>query len=274
MLSLLFSSLAAVSTAQLAVTATYDWTYGNLSLWHSEATYCDPPSYLTRTYKGVLQGFVPVYAINDKSHDTNGYIGYHSSQKTIYVAFRGSESIKNWIDNLDVILTTYPLCSGCEVHKGFYSAEQASISGIISTVRNLKNTFPTYSVIVTGHSLGAALATLTAMDLMQAGISNVRLFHYGSPRVGNTAFATYASSKMTDRSRVTHRKDMVVHSPMHERFTHISNEYYQPGDAVQLNSCSGYEDPACSYQWSLTNIDDHLLYLGVVMGTGGCSAIL
>ena len=67
---------------------------------------------------------------------------------------------------------------------------------------------------------------------------------------------------------------MVVHSPMHERFTHINNEFYQPGDAVQLNTCSGYEDPNCSYQWHLTNIDDHLSYLGVKMGIDGCSAIL
>lgn len=46
----------------------YDWNSGNIALWHSEATYCDPPSYLNRTYKGVLAGFIPVYAIYDKSH--------------------------------------------------------------------------------------------------------------------------------------------------------------------------------------------------------------
>lgn len=46
----------------------YDWTYGNLALWHSESSYCDPSSYLTRTYKGVLEGFIPTYAIYDKSH--------------------------------------------------------------------------------------------------------------------------------------------------------------------------------------------------------------
>lgn len=206
--------------------------------------------------------------------DTNGYIGYHNGQKTIYVSFRGSESIKNWIDNLDVVLTNYPLCSKCEVHKGFYGAEQDSLSNVLTEVKKLKSQFPSYTVLVTGHSLGAALATLTILDLQKAGISPLKLFNYGSPRIGNDEFAAYASSVLIDHNRVTHRKDMVVHSPMHERFTHINNEFYQPEDAVELKTCSGYEDPNCSYQWHITNIDDHLSYLGVKMGMDGCSAIL
>lgn len=176
-----------IGAAALGVaSAGYDWTYGNYALWHSEATYCDPDSYLTRTYKGVLAGFTPVYAIYDPEHDTNGeytflmwiiwdcsecllfvvefvwhviwhtigYIGYTTSQSTIYVAFRGSESIQNWIDNLDAVLTTYSACSGCEVHKGFYGAEQDCISDVVSQVKSLKSRFPSYKVIVTGHSLG------------------------------------------------------------------------------------------------------------------------
>jgi hypothetical protein len=138
----------------------YSFMYGiisqNTALYHSENTYCDPASYLTRTYKGVLAGFVPTYKIYDKAHDTNGYIGYTASQNTIYVAFRGSESIRNWADNIDAVTVSYPLCSGCEVHKGFYDAEQGSIANVISQVKELKSKFPSYSVVVTGHSLGTS----------------------------------------------------------------------------------------------------------------------
>lgn len=251
----------------------YDWQFGELALWHSESTYCDPPNYLTRTYKGILAGFVPVYRIYEKSHGTEGYIGYTTSQNTIYVAFRGSAELQNWLDNIDVILTNYPLCSGCEVHRGFYSAQQDSINEIITQVLNLKTRFPSYQVILTGHSLGGALATLTAMDLLQAGVI-VRLFTFGSPRVGNDQFVAYASQKIASRYRVTHNRDMVVHIPLHQRFTHLSGEYYQPTDAVYLETCTGYEDPNCSYQWHVNNIKDHLYYLGVVFGSDGCSAVL
>jgi hypothetical protein len=127
---------------------------GNVTLWHSENAYCDPDSYLTRTYKNDLAGFVPYYAISDADHDTHGYIGYTESQKAIYVVFRGSESIKNWITNLDAVLTSYPLCTGCEVHKGFYTAEQSCFPDVLNQVKSLKEKFPDYSVVVTGHSLG------------------------------------------------------------------------------------------------------------------------
>jgi len=264
----------ALSVSVSVSVSAYDWTYGNLTLWHSEAAYCDPDTYLTRTFKGVLEGFVATYAISDIVHDTHGYIGYHTGQKAIYVSFRGSESVRNWLDNLDVTLTTYSKCSKCEVHQGFYEAEQASIKDIVNQVKSLKSKYPSYTVIVTGHSLGGALATLTAIDLLSNGLSPVRMFNYGSPRVGNEEFAAYASSVLSDHSRVTHHKDMVVHCPVSVRFTHINAEYYQPDDSITLWTCSGYEDPNCSYQWSKTNIDDHLLYLGVVMGLDGCSAVL
>jgi len=96
-----------------------------------------------------------------------GFVGYLPSDKSIYVVFRGSSSIRNWITNLDAYktpYTSYPACN-CEVHKGFYNAEQIVIGGIISEVKRLKSisTLSSYSVKTTGHSLGAALAQLTAM---------------------------------------------------------------------------------------------------------------
>eukprot|EP01034_Spumella_vulgaris_P021439 gene21439-27470_t len=135
---------------------------------------------------------------------------------------------------------------------------------MIAQTQALKAQFPSYTVVVTGHSLGAALSTLTALDFMDAGIGPIRLFNFGSPRVGNTAFANYASAKIEDRNRNTHYKDMVPHVPMHERFTHISGEWYE--DSSGLKECVGLEDTSCSYQWNLTNIDDHMNYLGLYMG--------
>lgn len=113
------------------------------------------------------------------------------------------------------------------------------------------------------------------MDLLKAGLTSIRLFTFGSPRVGDSDFAVWVSTKLKqDSYRVTHYKDMVVHVPTHIRFMHIEGEYYQPGDAVNLVSCTGNEDINCSYQWRATNIKDHLNYLGVELGESGCSAIL
>ena len=96
-----------------------------------------------------------------------GYIGYLPSDNSIYVAFRGSSSIRNWITNLDVVKTPYTSYSecGCQVHKGFYDAEQKVLGGILTEVKRLKSLpfLSSYAVKTTGHSLGAALALLTAM---------------------------------------------------------------------------------------------------------------
>lgn len=86
------------------------------------------------------------------------------------------------------------------------------------------------------------MATLFYMDLLEKqGLTNMKLMNFGSPRVGNDEWAEYASNKIVSKSRVTHHKDMVPHCPMHERFTHISGEYYQ--DDSGLKECTGYEDP-------------------------------
>ena len=251
-----------------AMANSFDWTMANITLYHSQNTYCDPTSYEDRNYHGVLEGFVPTYTIDDDDHDTHGYVGYHTGQKNIYVAFRGSESIQNWVDNLDVKLTDYPLCDGCEVHDGFYRAMTHCYDDVLKNVQQLQSQYPSYSVVVTGHSLGAALSLLTGLNLMDSGINNVMMWNYGSPRVGNTELATYASSKMSSHHRVTHHKDMVVHVPMHERFTHIDGEWYQPDDSITIQECSGFEDHDCSYQWHITSIDDHLYYLGLHLGVG------
>lgn len=253
------------------IMAAFDWNYGMNSLWLCSASYCDPATYLTRTYQGNLTGFAPVYRINGSPYDVQGIIGYTASMKAIQVVFRGSSSIANWFANLDAISMRYPPCTNCYVHKGFYDAEQSVIANIITQVSALRSKYPTYQVIVTGHSLGAALATLAAVDIKNAGIP-VRLFNYGSPRVGDNTFSAWVSSWLTDHSRVTHRKDAVVHQPVSgniQHWTHIDGEYFEPTNEVILQNCYGYEDPKCCYQYNLAtgnSIDDHMYYLGVNIG--------
>jgi hypothetical protein len=242
----------------------YDWKAGNTSIWMCAAAYCETSTYMTRTWKSYTSGFVVTDVIDYKDKDVQGFIGYLPSQSAIYLSFRGSTSIKDWVNNLDAILTSYEKCDGCRVHKGFYDAQKSVSASIVTAIQNLKKKYPSYTVVVTGHSLGAAMATLTTVDLMDSGVSPIRMFTFGSPRVGNTAFADWFSGKVGDRNRNTHYKDMVPHVPMHERFTHHSGEWYE--DPSGLHQCSGNEDPNCSYQWNLTNIDDHMNYLGLYVG--------
>ena len=51
--------------------------------------------------------------IFDLIDNTNGYIGYLPSDNSIYVAFRGSETILNWVTNLSTTKTDYTSFPEC-----------------------------------------------------------------------------------------------------------------------------------------------------------------
>lgn len=154
------------------------------------------------------------YVVYDAAHDTQGFVGYLPLDKSIYIVFRGSQSWDNWMTNLDTLMTKYndPNCAKCEVHAGFFKAEQTVLPGILDEVKRLSKLYRTTSVKTTGHSLGGALANLTAMDMVKAGYE-VGMYNYGQPRVGNKTYAVYFSKMLPETYRHTHSKDIVPHIP-------------------------------------------------------------
>lgn len=248
--------------------AAYNGAQSEISLWLSTAAYCGKDSYKTRTFKGPTTGFVVTNVIFDSKTDMQGYVGYLPSDKSIYVVFRGSSSIRNWIQNLDTFktsYTSYPECN-CQVHKGFYLTEQAVIGSVISAVKALRTKYPSYGVKLTGHSLGAAIAQLTSMDLLKAGIPITSLYDFGQPRIGDKAYATFANSKL-QIWRVTHNADIVPHIPFTTKMEFYQNcrEEFENAAGVMKTCDTSCEDPTCTdqYAFSQTNADDHCNYMGI-----------
>jgi putative lipase involved disintegration of autophagic bodies len=96
------------------------------------------------------------------------------------VSFRGSEDLRNWFTNLSIDkekYRSYPDCD-CQVHSGFQSAEEKVFPDILAEVTRLKSLYPTAGVKTTGHSLGAAMALLTGLDLIKAGFQ-VGMINFG-----------------------------------------------------------------------------------------------
>ena len=71
-----------------------------------------------------------------------------------------------------------------------------------AAVRAMAARHPGVPLYAIGHSMGAAMATIAALDLkFKANLSDVRLVTFGSPRVGNDVFARFLQSQTTVHSQ-------------------------------------------------------------------------
>jgi hypothetical protein len=260
------------------VSAGFDMAQANISVWVAGAAACGAENYMTHVFKGPTTGFVVTHVINDYKA-TEGFVGYLPSDNAIHVSFRGSSSTRNWLTDAYCVktpYTTFPECNA-EVHKGFFQAEQTVFPQVLNEVKKLKSQFPSYTVKVTGHSYGASMAQLTAMDLVANGVSVKQMYNFGQPRTGTKAFSDCTGKKMgnSDVYRFVHNKDDVPHLPTigYMDYWHVCTEVFEDVSGKVKVCDSSCEDPSCSDQFEgkELNPDDHMYYLGIHMTCDGVS---
>jgi len=245
----------------------YNLNTANEGVWLSGAAYCNKEGYPNMKLIGYATGFKYYETLYDKSTDLQGYTAVNSNSKQIAIVFRGTSSISNWLDDAEVIQVpyeTFPECK-CKVHTGFYKSAKNIYSQVYSSVRDILDVYPSYSVLVTGHSYGAAVAQLVAMELLSSKIAS-SVYNYGQPRIGNPAYAKFVNAKKLDLWRFTHHKDMVPHVPpiTELNYYHSCREVYEDQNhALQMCSATEGEDPKCADQFALYQTDtaDHHIYL-------------
>ena len=105
----------------------YSSAQAEISVTLSQLAYCGRNSYMNQVWTGPVSDFVPTKVIyNGVLDDTEGFVGYLPSDQSIFVVFRGSESLANWLTNLSTAKrpwTSFPECGKCQVHSGFYGSE-------------------------------------------------------------------------------------------------------------------------------------------------------
>jgi hypothetical protein len=123
------------------------------------------------------------------------------------LAFRGTASIENWLTDGQAAQTKDPAYPG-KVHQGFAGAMRGIWPDLVQKLPPPTSTIPLW---VTGHSLGAALATLAAVRLQAARFAVRAVYTYGSPRVGDPDFySDYAPVAY----RFVNNNDVVPHVPL------------------------------------------------------------
>jgi endonuclease G len=100
------------------------------------------------------------------------------------IAFRGTElKIADWLADLNAMSTS---CDYGRVHRGFL----AGFRGVDSKLRHILNQSPRRPVILTGHSLGGALATIAAAEWFDTYTIN-SVYTFGQPAVGKGRFPSF-----------------------------------------------------------------------------------
>lgn len=105
--------------------------------------------------------------------------------RRIFIAYRGTDDTQDWKWDFKFIKTAFP--DGGRVHRGFKMAHDKIWPAIKS---HLDKLYPTLPIITTGHSLGAAMAQLTATHLCELGRAPEQCHTFGGPKVGNKDFVS------------------------------------------------------------------------------------
>eukprot|EP01139_Manchomonas_bermudensis_P001778 Amastigsp_a2803_52.p1 type:complete len:287 gc:universal Amastigsp_a2803_52:224-1084(+) len=222
---------------------------------------------------GNATGFVTTNYILDTHTSTHAFTGFNSEQRMILLCFAGTENLQNWAHDLEFFKVdfTYPDApSDCRVHGGFFRAFLAVREEIHIAVTSLVAQFPDYEVMVTGHSLGGALAVFGALDLALTYNISATLISFGQPRVGNEKFSEFFGAHVASSIRVVNDTDIFPALPPRALgFYHQAREVWFHDGLITVCDNTG-EDPKCSDSQIDLSTQMHHVYLGSVMGGGDC----
>lgn len=183
----------------------------------SRLAYCTDHAVLVSSLEYV--GFELIAAFDQRG--TEGILARGPAFSVL--AFRGSNELRDWVTNLDAVPA--PWRGGGKAHRGFTEAldrvwpnieaalQQERIvidrprDQLRESARHHKNTASS-PILFTGHSLGAALATLAASLFPKA-----TLITFGSPRVGDSGFHAAMARRPGAAKRFVNNRDIVCRLP-------------------------------------------------------------
>ncbi|KAN0118544.1 Alpha/Beta hydrolase fold [Russula decolorans] len=280
----------------------------------ARAAYCDPNKIAGWKCGGFevdachsLPGFIPTLTGGDGDGMQFFYVGYWPTESAVVVAHQGTNPHEMHVPlTLKTLATTYRVLHrlavltdlrfhfmaldpvlfpgiprGIKVHSGFAIEHKKTANQILTEVERLMGEHSSTHVILIGHSLGGGIAELDTlfMTLNLPEGTTIRGVTFGTPRVGNKAWATFFDSQVSNFTRVNNKRDPVPVVPGRLLgFRHVATEIHiQPdGKAVICPGPDDGVDPQCSDKTVPDiikgDVDDHSgPYNGILIGTQDCT---
>jgi predicted lipase len=153
---------------------------------------------------------------------------------------RGTQTPREWLANFTAVPNTFTEAPEFGlVHLGF---ERMSRSVRLSIQQLLGGVPVDARITVLGHSLGGAMATLTAVDLQRNfGRTRIDVCTVGAPRVGKFVFRRKFNEAIPGCFRITNQFDIVPHVPsLVTGWNHAGEEIEVDGDVDSPHSLNAY----------------------------------
>lgn len=159
------------------------------------------------------------FSVDEHIGSINGFVAFNADH--VIVAFRGSDDVFDLAVNLAATQDDSQELYEGAVHQGFMRA----LEGVWIELRGLIDGLDGSgrSIWVTGHSLGGALATLTAKRLALF-LESIHCITFGQPRVGDPRFF---QNYTVQHHRFVNELDMIPKLPprgVFTRYWHVGNE--------------------------------------------------
>ncbi|KAH7102120.1 Alpha/Beta hydrolase protein [Auriculariales sp. MPI-PUGE-AT-0066] len=254
------------------------------------AGYCQPANTLSWNcgiHCNATPGFVTT-AVGGNGLGTPWWlVGYYPPLHSIFVSFQGTAPQRIIPLFIDIAFTLEPLnstkfpglSSAVQIHSGFGDAQTKSSNDVLKAVKTTMARYPSANIVTTGHSLGAAIAQISAVHLKLNLSSRLKIKYIGfsAPRVGNKAWADLVDSLIGDVTHINNKRDFVpTLPPLLTGFAHPSGEIHiTENETWQL--CRGHDsmEPGCTNEavpnilsWNITNHDGP--FNGINLGSAAC----
>jgi triacylglycerol lipase len=196
---------------------------------------------LSQTEDAIRTGVTAAVTVGRKIEVFYGFL-LESAEDSILV-FRGTQRTAEWIGNIYALQQDYlhPTTGDRlgRIHTGFRNIADSIVKPpVVEAMRKINPNKPCY---ISGHSLGAALATIVALDIALQVPDlqpQLQVYVYATPRVGNPEFVRNYAQILPNSFRITNLADTIPLMPptkLRAEFVHVGEEWSfltQGGDVL------------------------------------------
>jgi len=217
---------------------------------------CQALANVTFLQSGGDQGLIPLY-----------FIAHDADDQSLIIAHEGTDSanILSILNDVkfglvDLNATRFPAQAGkgIKVHSGFQETFERTADGLLAGVMKGLADTGVKKVSVSGHSLGAALATMTGALIKNAVDPSVAVTvtGFGLPRGGNQAWADFLDSSVGVTYMTNQNDPVPTVPPRFLGFQHPSGEIHVVDDTQQnFVACPGQDNTNCATGNSVLSAD-------------------